>query len=64
METGWWNGDRVIKPFYLNDYYFDEGDKFMCASALGSRLKRFKEEQLNKNNEAVNRESNEEERTV
>ena len=35
IERGWWNGDRVTKPFYLNNMYFDIGAKFSCASALG-----------------------------
>jgi hypothetical protein len=29
-----WNGDRVIKPFYLNDVKFKKGDKFCCAAAI------------------------------
>lgn len=35
IEYSWWNGDRVTKPFYLNNMYFDIGEKFSCASALG-----------------------------
>ncbi len=38
METGWVNGDRVTKPFYLNEVYFDIGDKFVCASAMNGHL--------------------------
>ena len=34
IERGWWNGDRVTKPFYLNDVFFDVGKKFVCASAM------------------------------
>lgn len=34
IERGWRNGDRVIKPFYLNDVFFDKGKKFVCASAM------------------------------
>ena len=34
IERMWWNGDRVIKPFYLNDVKFSKGDKFVCASAM------------------------------
>lgn len=34
-----WNGDRVIKPFYLNDVFFREGEKFVCGSAMGGHLK-------------------------
>ena len=53
------NGDITLKPFYLNDYYFDEGERFPCAAALGNSF-RF----INKNNEDVARESSKEERTV
>ena len=35
IERGWWNGDRVTKPFYLNNMYFDIGEQFSCAAALG-----------------------------
>lgn len=36
IETQTWvNGDRVTKPFYLNNMYFDIGDRFLCAVALG-----------------------------
>ena len=34
IERGWWNGDRVVRPFYLNDVKFSKGDKFCCASAM------------------------------
>ena len=34
IERGWWNGDRVIKPFSLNGFKFKKHDKFPCASAL------------------------------
>lgn len=36
--TSYVNGDRVLKPFYLNDVYFDKGDKFVCASAMSGEL--------------------------
>lgn len=39
IERGWINGDRVKKPFYLNNMYFDTGDKFSCAAALGVTYK-------------------------
>lgn len=39
VQTTWVNGDRVIKPFYLNDVYFDVGDKFLSASAMQGHLK-------------------------
>ena len=34
-ERSWSNGDRVTKPFYLNNMYFEVGDQFSCAPALG-----------------------------
>lgn len=33
-ERGWWNGDRVLKPFMLNEHRFRKGHKFPCAAAL------------------------------
>lgn len=33
IERGWWNGDRVIKPFYFNGLLLNVGDKFLCAGA-------------------------------
>ena len=48
IETqDWWNGDQVLKPFYLNDFYFGVGDKFSCATALRSKF-RFERKRLNK----------------
>lgn len=41
IERGWVNGDRVIKPFYLNDVYFAVGDKFVSGAAMQGDL-RFK----------------------
>ena len=38
IERGWWNGDRVIKPFSLNGFKFKKYDKFPCASALNIQL--------------------------
>ena len=34
-----WNGDSVLKPFYLNDVLFREGDRFYSAAAMPIRLK-------------------------
>jgi hypothetical protein len=34
IERGWWNGDRVLVPFILNDARFKPGDKFPCAAAI------------------------------
>jgi len=38
IERGWWNGDRVIKPFSLNGIKFKKYAKFPCASALNIQL--------------------------
>lgn len=38
MEESWINGDRVLKPFKLNDILFNEGDQFVCASAMKYHL--------------------------
>lgn len=38
-ERSWSNGDRVIKPFYLNNFLLIEGDKFCCAAAAGNDKK-------------------------
>lgn len=29
-----WNGDRVLKPFKLNEWTFHKGHKFPCAAAM------------------------------
>ena len=39
MQTGWINGDRVTKPFHLNEVPFDVGHKFVSASAMSGYLK-------------------------
>ena len=39
VEHKWHNGDRVLKPFRLNGFDFDEGCKFPCATALGNAIK-------------------------
>ena len=41
METGYWNGDRVLKPFYFNNVLLDKGEPFSCAAAMSG--KRFKD---------------------
>lgn len=34
-ERRWWNGDRVLKPFTLNNKHkFKKNHKFPCAAAL------------------------------
>lgn len=34
IERNCWNGDKVLKPFYLNDIKFNKGDTFRCAAAM------------------------------
>lgn len=38
-ERSWWNGDRVLKPFYLNGWRFKKNHKFPCAAALHVSIK-------------------------
>ena len=33
-QRRWWNGDRVLKGFKLNEFTFKKGDKFACAAAM------------------------------
>jgi hypothetical protein len=33
-QRRWWNGDRVLKSFKLNEWTFRKGHKFPCASAM------------------------------
>jgi len=33
-QRSWWNGDRVLKSFRLNEFIFRKGHKFCCASAM------------------------------
>lgn len=33
-ERGWWNGDRVLRPFRLNGVLFRQDDKFPCGAAM------------------------------
>lgn len=37
-ERSWWNGDRVIKGFKLNEWTFRKGQKFTCATAMRSSI--------------------------
>lgn len=41
METGYWNGDKVLKPFYFNNVLLNTGETFACAPAMSG--KRFTE---------------------
>jgi hypothetical protein len=34
IERGWWNGDRVLKPFTLNGLKFKVGAQFSCGDAM------------------------------
>lgn len=38
-QRNWWNGDRVLKPFYLNGWRFKKNHKFPSAAALGNSIK-------------------------
>lgn len=40
------NGDRTLKPFYLNDVKFNEGDRFFCGAAMHSHLERSEKEPM------------------
>ena len=37
-ERGWWNGDRVLKSFKLNEWTFRKGHRFPCALAMKSSI--------------------------
>lgn len=37
-QRQWWNGDRVLKTFFLNGVRFDNGDSFPCGSAMKLHL--------------------------
>ena len=39
VQKHWHNGDRVLKPFTLNDQEFNIGDKFLCATAMANKFK-------------------------
>lgn len=38
IESSYWNGDRVLKPFKLNELTFEKGESFLCAGALDIKL--------------------------
>lgn len=46
IEESWTNGDRVLKPFKLNDILFNEDDQFVCAAAMKYHLETETEEDL------------------
>jgi len=37
-QRQWWNGDRVIKSFKLNEWTFRRGHKCPCAAAMSSSI--------------------------
>ena len=39
IQSGSWNGDRVLQPFSLNGVEFKIGEQFMCGAAMKSHLK-------------------------
>lgn len=38
IQRGWWNGDRVLKSFKLNEWTFRKGHKFYSASAMKNSI--------------------------
>jgi hypothetical protein len=42
IERGWWNGDRVLKPFKLNGKKFKKGEQFPCGAAMSIHMKYMK----------------------
>ena len=37
-QRSWWNGDIVLKPFYLNEWLFKKNHKFLSAAAMKLRI--------------------------
>lgn len=37
-QRQWWNGDRVLKGFKLNEWTFKKGEKFCCAGAMNNSI--------------------------
>ena len=37
-QRGWWNGDRVVKPFQLNGLKFKKNEQFLSGAAMKSHL--------------------------
>lgn len=37
-QRGWWNGDRVLKGFKLNEWTFKKGEKFASAGAMSNSI--------------------------
>ena len=38
VQRSWWNGDRVLKTFFLNGVRFDPDDQFCCGAAMKLHL--------------------------
>ena len=38
IQKRWWNGDRVLKGFKLNEWTFRKGHQFCCAAAMSSSI--------------------------
>ena len=53
IERGWWNGDRVLKPFSLNGARFKKGEQFCSGAAIKrdveSRLARQQKRKVKEN---------------
>lgn len=39
IESRWWNGDHVTKPFMLNGKKFKKGEQFPSGCAMAGHLK-------------------------
>ena len=37
-QRSWWNGDRVLKSFKLNEWTFRKNHKFPCAAAMSNSI--------------------------
>lgn len=48
IERNWWNGDIVLKPFFLNGLKFKKGVTFPSASALYTTLFVSRRKKINK----------------
>ena len=43
-QRSWWNGDRVLKTFFLNGVRFDPDDQFPSGAAMKLHLKMARKE--------------------
>jgi hypothetical protein len=41
QQANYSNGDVVLKDFYINRYWFKEGERFLCSSALKFTIEQF-----------------------